>query len=707
MKRSCITALLAFSLAGVAASAGSPIGLQAIEQFERISELRQGVRAYQHSSHDPGGRNQDWAGHLAMEGNERVLLDVKGPGCIYRIWLTGHDINAYFRVYFDDETTPTVNMKIADFFSGNHTPFLSPLVGNNTVSSGGFYCYLPMTFRQRCKIVSTSTTDRNYYCITYHRFDSTEGVTTFTGQESTVAARAMWNAAGTDPKPDHGSAVITQTAAIPANSSVQIASVPSPGIIQQIELSIPDLSQSVLASVRIQAWWDGTTAAAVDAPLGSFFGSGLQPATVNALPVGMSENRLYCFFPMPFRSSAALSLTNTGGADVPAATWTIRYTPLAVPPDGVGLFHARHRRAVHQTIDRDYVFLDETGAGHLVGIVQTLRGYNTDKQFLEGDERIYIDGMATPAIYGTGTEDFYNGGWYFDQGPFTLPVHGNPASRNSPTAAYTCYRFFLSDAIPFTQSVLAGIEHGAWNTFDVDIESVAMYYKTDRPLGRLTAQLEIGDAASESKYGYQVTGTSATDTQSLTYEGDQDHITVTDTGRRLGSGSYSRFVVPLHPKNNAGLLLRRRLDYSLPRQQAQVRVDGTPIGIWYDAGSNTRFADSEFMIPAPYTDGKSSVTVEVQNVSTESDWTEYRYLGYTLTQTASYARADFDQDGDVDQEDFGHLQMCLTGSFGFQQELLCQDTMFDADPDVDQQDFTVFLACLSGAGVPADPQCGD
>ncbi len=33
--------------------------------------------------------------------------------------------------------------------------------------------------------------------------------------------------------------------------------------------------------------------------------------------------------------------------------------------------------------------------------------------FLEGDERVFVDGQESPHIYGTGTEDFYESGWYF------------------------------------------------------------------------------------------------------------------------------------------------------------------------------------------------------------------------------------------------------------------------------------------------------
>jgi len=73
------------------------------------------------------------------------------------------------------------------------------------------------------------------------------------------------------------------------------------------------------------------------------------------------------------------------------------------------------------------------------------------------------------------------------------------------------------------------------------------------------------------------------------------------------------------------------------------------------------------------------------------------------------AVADFDGDGDVDQEDFGHFQQCLTGPSVPVTDPNCMDANFDADVgdiDVDHDDFTVFQACLSGAGVPADPDCG-
>jgi len=73
----------------------------------------------------------------------------------------------------------------------------------------------------------------------------------------------------------------------------------------------------------------------------------------------------------------------------------------------------------------------------------------------------------------------------------------------------------------------------------------------------------------------------------------------------------------------------------------------------------------------------------------------------TVTLTR-YALADFDQDGDVDLEDFGVLQQCygilpVTG--------ICIATDLNNDGAVNQTDFDIFRNCMSGANNPADPDC--
>ena len=80
--------------------------------------------------------------------------------------------------------------------------------------------------------------------------------------------------------------------------------------------------------------------------------------------------------------------------------------------------------------------------------------------------------------------------------------------------------------------------------------------------------------------------------------------------------------------------------------------------------------------------------------------------GWLWQFTTGPVPGDFDADDDVDQEDFGHLQECLTGS-GLAPGPECQDADLDADEDVDHNDFGIFQGCLSGANVTADPDCVD
>ena len=120
---------------------------------------------------------------------------------------------------------------------------------------------------------------------------------------------------------------------------------------------------------------------------------------------------------------------------------------------------------------QDWLFLDEQGTGKFVGVSHTMEGHipaGNRRNYLEGDERVYVDGSRTPQLHGTGTEDFYEGGWYFIRGPFTRPLNGSPAHRVGgplcPGADCTAtYRLLLADSIAWGSSLRFGFEHGNRN----------------------------------------------------------------------------------------------------------------------------------------------------------------------------------------------------------------------------------------------------
>ncbi len=70
---------------------------------------------------------------------------------------------------------------------------------------------------------------------------------------------------------------------------------------------------------------------------------------------------------------------------------------------------------------------------------------------------------------------------------------------------------------------------------------------------------------------------------------------------------------------------------------------------------------------------------------------------------------DYDQDGDIDQSDFSHIQSCLTGVNVPVADPSCNNANLDgpADQDVDATDILRFIECYSGPNVYAIPgeQC--
>ncbi|HOM50247.1 MAG TPA: DUF362 domain-containing protein [Phycisphaerae bacterium] len=66
---------------------------------------------------------------------------------------------------------------------------------------------------------------------------------------------------------------------------------------------------------------------------------------------------------------------------------------------------------------------------------------------------------------------------------------------------------------------------------------------------------------------------------------------------------------------------------------------------------------------------------------------------------------DFDNDGDVDQEDYARMQTCLTGEWMPQNDPACAGARMDGDSDVDTSDILLFQQCMSSPGELAGPCC--
>lgn len=469
------------------------------------------------------------------------------------------------------------------------------------------------------------TTLPSYYHFTYHLFPGDQRVETFSDKEELSKVDQIWNNVGQDPKDVTGNVTASQTVSIPNGTAQPILDLIGAGSIQSIKIKLVPNDQHTLDNVRLRFFWDNQTTASVNVPIGPFFGSYLGEQNIKSLMFGMSKTgSYYSYFPMPYWSRAQLVVNNQSGATI-----TLEYqiqTNSRVYGDDAAYFRAKFTSASPELGASDYVFLDTSGHGQLVGI-------STSYQFpspivLEGDERVYVDGNLTPALYGTGTEDYYGGGWYFRNGNVSFASHGVPLLTPNSAVAY---RLHLGDMIPYQTSLIFGMEHGGSDDVNnSNYYSVAYYYQKDNPGMIQTDALDVGDAASEASHDYAVNNKTWQTAGNFMYEGVNDTTPISDNGD--GEKGYSQFSVSIAPNNN-GVRLRRRLDYSYPNQKADVYVDSSLVGTWYSAGSNStlRWRDEDFNIPASITFGRSKLTIKIVNTSIQTDWTEFYYWIFSIS----------------------------------------------------------------------------
>jgi hypothetical protein len=171
------SALLATAAAAFAQGVASPT-----LELARIQPVAKSKRV---SSYDVTGGNADNVSKIAP-GTRRDLFNVKGPGIITHIWVTiappppalsRHDI--ILRMYWDGETSPSVEAPIGDFFGqgwDESYPFASLPLAAGPREGRAMVCYFAMPFATGARIEVENDTgqmiDAFYYYVDYTELPS-------------------------------------------------------------------------------------------------------------------------------------------------------------------------------------------------------------------------------------------------------------------------------------------------------------------------------------------------------------------------------------------------------------------------------------------------------------------------------------------------------------------------------------------------------
>jgi hypothetical protein len=462
---------------GISIPAGSIRELLDLRSVAR----RKPWRTLQQSGYDRRGGYYDSGHFLRTEpGGRLVLLDAVGPGCIDRMWFTRkrpwqepYDL----LVYVDKMSKPVLRADLDELFSAARTPFVAPLAGRCGLErTPGLYSYVPIGYRDRCKIVlvpaapdeqyqwrTTESGNRIrhvYYQITYRSLPEEAPVQPFRANLEARDVKALgqiaelWGRPGSSPW-TAGPSMMSRSrkVTVPARQATELLRLNGPGVIYELRLKLEDsrprgVSDEPLADLLdLEMTWDGASKPQVSAAIGALFACPDARQDVAGFWCGCLDGTYYTYLPMPFARSARIRVHNRAGRDATmTAWWTYRQERLD-PSDCHLSAHRYDIATPRQGLDN--VLFQRRGAGHVVAMVMDRPGH------MEGDDRWFVDGQQTPSIHGTGTEDFFNFAWGLG-GMEALPMHGMTQHFGRPV----CYRFMFPAAVPFHSQIRLICEHG-------------------------------------------------------------------------------------------------------------------------------------------------------------------------------------------------------------------------------------------------------
>ncbi len=203
------------------------------------------------------------------------------------------------------------------------------------------------------------------------------------------------------------------------NETVTIAEIEGPGIIRHMWFTITDKTTAgsfVLRDVIIRIYWDDCNYPSVECPIGDFFCNGFGTrCDINSLPIVVNPTGgMNCYFEMPFRKKAKITITSEHPEYIKYFFYTINYVLVDEVSDDTLYFHARFNREKITTPKKDYVLIDNIkGKGYYVGTYMALAALER-YWWGEGEFKFYIDGdKEFPTVHSTGAEDYFGGAWAF------------------------------------------------------------------------------------------------------------------------------------------------------------------------------------------------------------------------------------------------------------------------------------------------------
>ena len=489
---------LAWSLvfaAGWASLASSQPVLTYVDLVHRLTDLERlatrpapGEKTAQWSSYDRASRydaatgkyvawdaNGDGGGYIRKEGDQFVMAEMTGPGCLWRIWSAAPK-EGHVRIYLDGASEPAVDLPFTGYFDRKNAPFTRPALVHTVAM--GWNNYTPIPYQKSCKIVADKDWGE-YFHFGYTTYPPGTQVPTFrrelSAEDNAALDEANRRLSECGPRKVTGATIGLRdgdTNRPPGDEETNVATLEGPAAIAliraRIEPPAPPADREALRAVTLQIRWDGESQPSVWAPLGDFFGTAPGLNRYRSFPLGVTEDGWwYCNWFMPFAKSAEITLKKEGKLPV-KVDLEVTSVPLRGDVSRYARFHAKWHRDAFLPAEPerriDWPMLKTTGTGRFVGVM--LHVWNPRGGWWgEGDEKFLVDGEKFPSTFGTGSEDYFGYAWSSGQ-LFQHAYHNQTHNDHNSKGHISVNRWQIADQVPFDQS------------FEGDIEK---YYPNQRP----------------------------------------------------------------------------------------------------------------------------------------------------------------------------------------------------------------------------------
>lgn len=504
---------------------GQLTGYEALTDWSALSWSKAVVDTELFSSYDRAGDNLDYSHFLSPTGFQTgdvsgaVAAQVSGPGVVRRFWMPHATADRRFdlRVIIDGVTVYDTDSNL--YLQGD-VGYVDDVL--TTTYIGGQTSYEPIVFQDSLVIetnnfdsaTNNSTTSKHYYQHTVQKLPRGSAVLPTTGTLSAAQQSARDQAAqvvqslGSNPAGPSGTSItaLTSATSLPAGATLSLSSPSGMGVVRSLNLSMASASDAELDTLRLRVRYDGEASNAIDVPVSHFFGVGAGRADYQSLPLGVAgDGSFYSYWPMPFRDGAEIELYNPGGVPIGIDMAQVEIEPGDVATQA-GYLHAVYNQETTTAGQTHHEMLDVSGKGHYVGNMLWLELTNDRRNILEGDDIIIVDG--TEVLYGTGLEDAYNGGYYYNHvGKRT--TDGDIPDPESGTGAFSGllrmdfdtlgdaqtrtdqYRWLITDPVAFDEGINVKIENFN-NQADVQFGSTVFYYLVDAVEGDLNGDGGVG-----------------------------------------------------------------------------------------------------------------------------------------------------------------------------------------------------------------------